>query len=455
MSSDNTTITDQIPVLRERPPVPGLVLAYSAKKACCRPIAFNNRALVIGREDGCDVQLNDPDDAASRRHAEVSIVGEHLVVRDLGSKNGTFVNGGRLSAAQSFPLPAVVRIGGSVLVARADVGDFFGRDTLYRGDSVLGPEMSKVWDEIVKAAVADRALLIHGESGTGKERAARLVHQQGPRVRGTFVAVNCATLDKDLALAQLFGSKKGAFTNASRDQIGLFQEADRGVIFLDEIGELALEVQAMLLRVLEDGIIKPLGGKDTQVDVLVVCATHAHLPTLVAQRRFRADLLMRLVQREVTLLPLRSRLEEIPFLVESFAEAVANKTDAPKPSARLVEACLLYAWPGNLRELASTIERLAAAAVGESTIEPDPTQGVALVAQLPEEARAAATQPTPSPSVPAPSSVQLKSERELKDEAILAAYHANGGNAAAAAKSLGCAVSTVYLARDRARNRAS
>jgi len=443
--TDNTTVTDQIPVLRTRPPSPGMVLVWAAKKACCRAIAFNGRTLVIGREASCDIVADENDDAASRRHAEVSIVGDHLVVRDLGSKNGTFVNGVRVTAAQSFPLPSIVRVGSSVFVARADVGDFVDRSTLYRGDSVIGPDMEKVWDQIVAAAKAERTLIIHGESGTGKERAAKLVHEQGPRVRGPWVAVNCALIDRDRAIYELFGWKKGAYTGAIRDGAGLFLEAHGGVLFLDEIAELELGVQAKLLRVLMDGIIKPAGGTERKVDVHVVCASHAHLPTLVAEGRFREDLWARIAQREVTLPPLRSRLEDIPFLIEHFLDHFGATT---KPSVRFIEACLVHPWRRNVRELEITCERLAQHPV-DGLIEPDDSFGRASIAptSAPASIPVAASSTTPS-SVP-------KGRVELRDETILAAYAAHGGDANATAAALGIARSTVYKARDRARSRST
>jgi transcriptional regulator with GAF, ATPase, and Fis domain len=203
-------------------------------------------------------------------------------------------------------------------------------------------------------------VLITGESGTGKELVARAIHAHGPRKGRTFVRENCAAIPESLLESELFGYRRGAFTGALQDKRGLFEEADGGSVFLDEIGEMSLNMQAKLMRVLQEGEIRPVGAPTTlTVDVRLISATNRDLKKLVAEGRFREDLFFRLNVILVHLPPLRERTDDIPLLVDAFLAAAAARSHAPaKPlDPDALAALVAHAWPGNVRELENEVQR--------------------------------------------------------------------------------------------------
>ena len=213
---------------------------------------------------------------------------------------------------------------------------------------------------VEKVARADATVLVVGESGTGKELFARAIHYHGPRASRPFVAVNCGALVGTLLESELFGHVRGAFTGAQTAKRGLFVAADRGTLFLDEIGELSPELQPKLLRALQEGEIKPVGGIETQkVDVRVVAATNRDLREDVRAGRFREDLYYRLNVITLEIPPLRERPEDIPPLVEHFVARAATRARKPAPeiSAEAMDVLRSQPWPGNVRELANAVER--------------------------------------------------------------------------------------------------
>lgn len=217
-------------------------------------------------------------------------------------------------------------------------------------------KMQQIYRLIKKSSENDATVLIRGESGTGKELVAQAIHENSPRARKPFVAVNCAALPENLLESELFGYEKGAFTGASRRRIGKFEQATGGSIFLDEIGDMSLATQAKLLRVLQNKEIYRLGGNDQIiVDVRIIAATHQNLEAMVAEGRFRNDLYYRLNVFPLSLPPLRERKEDIPALAHHFVQhSPARSIDRPA-LALLME----YDWPGNVRELQNAIERAA------------------------------------------------------------------------------------------------
>ena len=229
------------------------------------------------------------------------------------------------------------------------------------GDMVgRSPSMSSMFELARKAARYSTTVLILGESGTGKELVARGIHNEGERAGKPLVPINCGGIPETLLESELFGYKKGAFTGADRNKKGLFQEADGGTIFLDEIGELPLSLQVKLLRVLQESEIRPVGeAKATRVDVRVIAATGKHLDEEVRQGRFREDLYYRLNVLTIALPPLRQRPEDVPILCQHFLERFNRKLGkdisviSPAAMGRLLE----YGWPGNVRELENVIER--------------------------------------------------------------------------------------------------
>jgi transcriptional regulator with PAS, ATPase and Fis domain len=233
-------------------------------------------------------------------------------------------------------------------------------DGLFRGSSAQAREVRRL---AVRAARVDSSVLVMGESGVGKELVARDIHLRSSRKSGPFIAVNCAAIPQNLVESELFGHERGAFTDARGERRGVFELAHGGTLFLDEIGDLSLEAQPKLLRVLETGEIQRVGGERVRrVDVRIVAATNADLKALCAEKRFRWDLFYRLDVLVIAVPPLRERLEDLPALADHFARELASK--ANRPYTRLtddaVERLLRYHWPGNVRELKSAIERALA-----------------------------------------------------------------------------------------------
>ncbi|MEP6782890.1 MAG: sigma-54 dependent transcriptional regulator [Acidobacteriota bacterium] len=237
------------------------------------------------------------------------------------------------------------------------------------GPHIIGdaPALRQVMAAIERAAGTDTTVLLEGESGTGKELCARAVHDRSSRANGPFVAINCAAIPDNLLEAELFGYERGAFTGATQRKIGKFEMAQRGTIFLDEIGEMPLALQAKMLRAIETKRIERLGGGASfAVDVRIVAATNRMLRQAVANRQFREDLYFRLSVFPVTIPPLRDRKEDIPKLAHHFVERVAR--DVGKKvmlSAEALQMLVEHSWPGNVRELQNAIERAVILSDGE------------------------------------------------------------------------------------------
>jgi DNA-binding NtrC family response regulator len=222
------------------------------------------------------------------------------------------------------------------------------------------PAMTAVYKHIAHAAAADAPVLIIGESGTGKELVARAIHQHGNRSLRPFVPINCGALTETLLESELFGHVKGSFTGAVSDNKGVFQTAHTGTVFLDEVGEMTPALQVKLLRVLQEGEVRPVGSsRSNKVDVRIVAATNVDVEKAVAEGKFRQDLYYRLGVVVINLPPLRERREDIPLLVERFVQAASSKAGKHvELSAPALDALSSYHWPGNVRELENTIERL-------------------------------------------------------------------------------------------------
>ena len=232
------------------------------------------------------------------------------------------------------------------------------------GETVVGADsgLKLVMERIGLVSQSDVPVLIMGETGTGKEVVARAIHTRSPRAGGAFIRVNCGAIPSELIDSQLFGHERGSFTGASDTRKGWFERADGGTLFLDEIGELPLEAQVRLLRVLQDGYIERVGGHDPiRVDVRIVAATHRDLATMVNEGKFREDLWYRIAVFPILLPPLRDRLEDISALAHHFAERAATRFGLSfvAPSPEDLHSLLSYSWPGNIRELGAVIDRAA------------------------------------------------------------------------------------------------
>lgn len=222
------------------------------------------------------------------------------------------------------------------------------------------PSVSRIAHHAQRAAQVECTVLITGETGTGKEIWARLLHRLGPRQDKPFVPVNCAALTATLAESQLFGHEKGAFTGAAGESLGVFRAAQDGIVFLDEVGDMPLELQPKLLRVLQEGEVTPVGSPHpVTVDVQIIAATNRNLERDVREGRFREDLFYRLNLVELSMPPLRDRVEDIPAFVDYFSRKFAARYDQPvwQPDPETLRKFCEYRWPGNIRQLSFVIEQ--------------------------------------------------------------------------------------------------
>jgi DNA-binding NtrC family response regulator len=315
--------------------------------------AIDARRVRIGREAEAGADLVLPDPAVSRVHATITAFpGEDtLWLQDQASSNGVFVDGRKVEAA-AVRCGDVIRLGDSMLVVGRGVPAPADEE---RDLGILGraPAVAELRAVVRKVAPSALSVLVVGPTGTGKELIAHALHAESGR-RGRVVAVNCAALPGTLVESVLFGHRKGAYTGAIADQAGAFVQADGGTLLLDEVGDLAIEAQPKLLRVLESGELTPLGAtQPITVDVRVVAATHVPLDAAMEAGRFRRDLYARLAGVVVRTPALADRREDVPLLFRSFLG------DAARPmSADFVESLLVHDWPFNVRELRQLAERL-------------------------------------------------------------------------------------------------
>jgi transcriptional regulator with PAS, ATPase and Fis domain len=234
------------------------------------------------------------------------------------------------------------------------------------GDAPAVREVVKLLTKVVKS---EATVLVHGESGTGKELIARAIHYHGPRGKKPFVVQNCSAFNDNLLESALFGHQRGAFTGAVKDQKGLFEVADGGTFFLDEIGDMSAALQVKLLRVLQEGTFMPVGGtKPVRVDVRIVAASHKDLQTMVQHKQFREDLFYRVNVLKITVPPLRERVADIPRLVQHFLKKHTPSGTPPRLSAGALARLVAYPWPGNIRELENEIERMLVLAAGATEL---------------------------------------------------------------------------------------
>jgi transcriptional regulator with GAF, ATPase, and Fis domain len=301
------------------------------------------------------------DDTVSRHHCEILRVPEGVRVRDLGSTNGTFVEHARITDAVT-PVGSVVRVGNTVEVAvrpnlaLLEVEPY--PESEFEGVIGQSLAMRRIFRVLEGVAGTDATVLLQGETGTGKEVLARAVAQRSGR-QEPFVVVDCGAVTPTLLQSELFGHERGAFTGAVGQRKGAFESANGGTMFLDEIGELPLDVQPMLLRVLEAREFRRVGGNQTQrVDVRVIAATSRDLEREVSSGKFREDLYFRLAVVPVRIPPLRARREDIPALVRHILSRTRGAGELA-PSERTMEWLMQHDWPGNVRELRNLLERAA------------------------------------------------------------------------------------------------
>ncbi len=425
--------------------VAGLVLVYSPVEGALPSVLCLTQAEHhVGREVDGAQDLKIPEAAVSRLHARIERKPDGVWVTDAGSTNGTIVNGERVASAR-LAEHDVVRFGDSVFrftphgandyAAYAIDGSVAEERRRHhpkvRTALVGGHQIDALLARVEKVARTALTCVVTGESGTGKELLARTIHDTSER-RGAYQVINCAALPENLLESELFGYRRGAFTGATHDKLGLVQAAHGGTLFLDEIGDMPLGAQAKLLRVLQEREVLPIGATTPErVDVRVVCATHRDLEAEVEKGRFRGDLLARLREFHVRLPPLRERREDLVRLTRAFLRR-AGHADA-RVSTSFMLALAHYGWPYNVRELESAV-RLAVAladggALSAEHLPPNVCDAVRDVGRAPSGAKpgaspATAREPSAAPATP--------SEQELR-----AACARHQGNVTAIAREFG------------------
>jgi len=327
-------------------------------------IAVSNVAFTLGSGSGCDVPLSDP--TISRRHLGVEPGPDGVVLRDLGSTNGSFVQGARFNELV-LGFGTEVTVGKTVLkfVPNEEIVDLGPSESESYGALVgRDPKLRRLFRLLDDVAATDATVLIEGETGTGKELFAEEIHRHSPRKNGPFIVFDCGAVPDELIESALFGHVRGAFTGAVTDRRGAFEEADGGTLFLDEIGELSPAVQPALLRALDKQSVRPVGGSSyTHASVRVVAATNRNLRAQIAAKQFREDLYYRVAVVRMLVPPLRDRPDDIPLLVEHFMrQFCAERALAVAPED--LERLCRHPWMGNARELRNVIERACALSHG-------------------------------------------------------------------------------------------
>ena len=324
-------------------------------------------AVTIGRAEDNQVRIDDP--SVSREHA-VLRVGDGLELEDLGGPNGTFLRE-RASAGGSETLnirqlrrrKVKLSVGDCVMFGTASavvrhassvpLPDLGTQATHGAGVVVQDAAMRALYEQASRAARSTISVLLFGETGVGKEVLARAIHAHSPRSAGPFMGINCASLSESLLESELFGSEKGAFTGAVQARAGLFEAANGGTVFLDEVGELPLATQAKLLRVLEERVVTRLGStRPRPIDVRFVAATNRNIETEDTKQSFRRDLYFRLNGISLAIPPLRERPDEVELFARTFLASACRELELGEPlalSPRVIELLRAHAWPGNVR----------------------------------------------------------------------------------------------------------
>ena len=346
------------PLTHEPPLLMALVLRVVSGADFGSTLRLERGSYVVGKSPESDLVLTD--DAISRAHLLVQVQAGFVRLTDNHSTNGAFFQGRRFESLDAGP-GTEVHVGKTVL--RLEALDAQAPELAPSEQTSFGALVGKslrmrtVFALLEKLAIGDADVLLQGETGTGKELAARALHAAGKRRERPFVVLDVGALPRTLVEAELFGHARGAFTGALTDRVGAFERAQGGTVFLDEAGEIPLEVQSRLLGVLERRVVQPLGAdRPRPVDVRLISATHRNLEQDVAAGRFRRDLYHRLAVATVTLPPLRDRAEDIPMLIETIA--TARGWDATQMSAQTRSLLAGYGWPGNVRELANLVARV-------------------------------------------------------------------------------------------------
>ena len=329
-----------------------------------RTLELDREPVVIGSAGDCDLVLRDR--KVSRRHLEVGLGRFGFLVKDLGSTNGTVFERSHLSEA-SVPPGAILKLGNThVVLMASSEREKLELSTRSSFGALVGAAapMRRVYAMLERAASSDTPILLLGETGTGKELAARALHDQSRRARGPFEVFDCGAVAAGLLASDLFGHEQGAFTGAVAARPGVFERAASGTVFIDEVGELPLDLQPSLLRVCDRAEVTRVGsGLRIGVDVRIIAATRRDLASEVVAGRFREDLFYRLAVLPITLPPLRARIADLPILCQRLLAGLGVSAPGPidGPGLGLLAA---HRWPGNVRELRNLLERAIVRAGG-------------------------------------------------------------------------------------------
>jgi len=403
----------------------------------------------IGAAPDNDMVLTDR--AVSRRHAEIRMTPNGLLLRDLGSTNGTFINDVRITEAY-IPPDAECRLGYSTLLIRQCTEE---RKVAVPRQDHLGElvgsseRMRELYGLIRAVAPTPTTVHLHGESGSGKELVARTLHAFSGR-SGPFMVFDASVADPEMVRNDLFGHIKGAFTGATGAREGAFRQAHTGTLFIDEIGELPLDLQPRLLRVLETREVTPIGSdKSSRVDVRVITATHRDLAAMVHTGAFRADLFYRLSVVPIELPALREIREDIPLMTEHLCQQLQLKC---RISAAAMEALQNHSWPGNVRELRNVLER-AAVMCGDREIRSEDLRLPKIASaptwtptheRTPVSSTVAPSVPVEPVSIPKPGAADARAHlKEMERQMIIDALERTRHNKAAVARELGIPLSTL------------
>jgi transcriptional regulator with GAF, ATPase, and Fis domain len=314
-------------------------------------VEVRGEALIVGRDPQCGLAVENA--KVSGIHAELTATPRGVLIRDLESKNGTFVDGMRVVEAY-LARPGKISFGDVVFQFTPGRPVQVDAATASAFGPIIGatPVMKRLFHKLTKVAATELTTLITGPTGTGKELIARAIHDAGPRARRPYRVIDCASLPASVAESALFGHERGAFTGATGVRVSPFVEAVGGTVFLDEIGELPLDLQPMLLRVLQEQEIKPVGSNQYQkVNVRILAGTHRDLRREANTSSFRSDLYFRLAVLPLDVPPLRDRQEDIPLLLAHFARQLGTPGFDRRISGDSLNRLMRYDWPGNVREL--------------------------------------------------------------------------------------------------------
>jgi DNA-binding NtrC family response regulator len=328
-----------------------------------RRVRPGKRSAVVGSLETCDLVLGDAH--VSRLHCRVDVEDREYVLRDLGSTNGTRVGGVRVREALLGD-GAKIELGTSAIAFRLLDEPFvieLASEDSFEGLMGRSVQMRELYGVLARIAPSEAPILIEGETGTGKDLVARAIHARSRRAGRPLVVFDCGAVPPTLIESELFGHEKGAYTGASERRAGVFERASGGTLLLDELGELALDLQPRLLRALETGEVLRVGGeRPVPVDVRVLAATHRDLDRLIAEGRFRADLYYRLAVIRVRVPPLRERRDDVPLLAAHFATHLDWATGSGEvlrsgALETIFDFLAAHDWPGNVRELRNVVER--------------------------------------------------------------------------------------------------